>query len=697
MPFNTLTSAKDKSSKKTEALPQAIRRGTSILHQRTRATSIQFDQRDPRSIKPEDIVQLQKSVGNQAVVQLFKPSTSSAYSASSPQITQKKPVNHSLALPIQRPTGFEEGNAWSMKPNPIVVQRQGMENEEPMQGKFEPIQRHTDVDMEKKLMPRQFNTGISAIQPNSTNVPEENRTSLPRQLKTGLETLSGMDLSSVRVHHNSAKPRQVNALAYTQRRDIHLGPGQEQHLPHEGWHVVQQLQGRVKATIQAKGVSINADEQLEREADEMGLKALKIPGGQQTKASTAASLRMRHAPTHISAVSGDSFEKQPAELRNLIKPSSEDPEGWFNGLPPEEKIAMTSIFNRLAKYRLLSHVLFIQNVVAGETPATLWDLRFKVAGSTPSIYFLTPYWQALWNALLATGHFCMAYGTGNSYHPEQTSLREISGSDSLHISIGPGNQVDAHIDKFSPVKNHPGSSFCPNTPSPAAIGHFGREAFPETIRKLMRSLREKVDFVPVLPRLINLPGLELFPEPQPMTRPPGLLDFEPRPEIFRITWRGPLKKKRRRKSTVASLPDHIVNHLAAEIPKRIQNNALVPSGAKQQLEEATLAAKKAGRALEGEFGAVREEAREHLESFAPAHSFALDLAKEMAQASRSDRQDFIIQHGQLYGKMTSADYRHVLNQIQNIARIVRGLLAKRARGVNKVWVMFGDVMWDINF
>lgn len=100
-----------------------------------------------------------------------------------------------------------------------------------------------------------------------------NRTGIPDPLKTGLEQLSGMDLSSVRVHANSSKPARKNALAYTQGQDIHLGPGQEKHLPHEGWHAVQQMQGRVKPTMQAKGVSFNDNVNLEREADQMGSKA----------------------------------------------------------------------------------------------------------------------------------------------------------------------------------------------------------------------------------------------------------------------------------------------------------------------------------------------------------------------------------------------------------------------------------------
>jgi hypothetical protein len=97
---------------------------------------------------------------------------------------------------------------------------------------------------------------------------QRNRTGLPDGLKSGVESLSGVSLDNVSVHYNSAKPAQLNAHAYTQGTDIHVSPGQERHLPHEAWHVVQQAQGRVRATTQLKaGVPLNDDRGLEREAD----------------------------------------------------------------------------------------------------------------------------------------------------------------------------------------------------------------------------------------------------------------------------------------------------------------------------------------------------------------------------------------------------------------------------------------------
>lgn len=105
-------------------------------------------------------------------------------------------------------------------------------------------------------------------QPAATAPP--NRTGLPDGLKAGLETMSGLSMDAVRVHYGSAAPARIDALAYADGTDIHLGPGQERHLPHEAWHVVQQAEGRVRATTEVGGAAVNDDAGLEREADRMG-------------------------------------------------------------------------------------------------------------------------------------------------------------------------------------------------------------------------------------------------------------------------------------------------------------------------------------------------------------------------------------------------------------------------------------------
>ena len=104
--------------------------------------------------------------------------------------------------------------------------------------------------------------------------PRPNNTGMPDNLKAGIESLSGFSMDDVRVHYNSSKPATVQALAYTQGTDIHVAPGQEKHLPHEAWHVAQQMAGRVSPTTNINGMPVNDNVALEHEADVMGEKAV---------------------------------------------------------------------------------------------------------------------------------------------------------------------------------------------------------------------------------------------------------------------------------------------------------------------------------------------------------------------------------------------------------------------------------------
>ncbi len=241
----------------------------SPAHESNPFSIIQRAKINPKSLSHADVMQLQRSIGNRAVGKLLSylgnPSTTqkAPVQREENQEEEEKPIQGKFeskpeqatclpcsSAPVQREESPQEDKEVQMKP---VVQREEKE-EEPLQ---------------------------EATCPSCSAAPvqrEENRTGMPDNLKAGLEQLSGTDLSDVRVHRNSSKPEKVGALAYTQGKDIHVAPGQEKHLPHEGWHVVQQAQGRVKPTMQAKGVPINDDEGLEREADVMGAKAA-VPQG----------------------------------------------------------------------------------------------------------------------------------------------------------------------------------------------------------------------------------------------------------------------------------------------------------------------------------------------------------------------------------------------------------------------------------
>lgn len=159
----------------------------------------------------------------------------------------------------------------------------------------------------------QFQQAAANQSNQQTPLPKkENKTGLPDSLKEGVEGLSGYSLNDVRVHYNSDKPTQLQAHAYAQGTDIHVASGQEKHLPHEAWHVVQQKQGRVKPNVQLKGnIPVNNDAGLEKEADVMGAKAVQFKStdrsGNQTEIKEEKSGTNNQSEHPVQAVKFDRF------------------------------------------------------------------------------------------------------------------------------------------------------------------------------------------------------------------------------------------------------------------------------------------------------------------------------------------------------------------------------------------------------
>ncbi|RCJ32418.1 hypothetical protein A6769_28220 [Nostoc punctiforme NIES-2108] len=127
-------------------------------------------------------------------------------------------------------------------------------------GESEAIQRYE--------MSEVSNEGIGASEKH-----KENKTGLPDRLKMAAENYFGYSLDDVNVRYNSPKPAQLQAYAYAQGTDIYVAPGRERDIGHEVGHVIQQKQGKVRPTLWlAKGVAINDDPRLEKEADAMASK-----------------------------------------------------------------------------------------------------------------------------------------------------------------------------------------------------------------------------------------------------------------------------------------------------------------------------------------------------------------------------------------------------------------------------------------
>jgi hypothetical protein len=164
----------------------------------------------------------------------------------------------------------------------------------------------------------QMKARLAPAQSRIERLPATHGAGLPDGLKSAIESLSGVSLDAVNVHYNSSEPPQLNALAYTQGRDIYLAPGQERHLAHEAWHVVQQAQGRVRPTMQMKdGVSINDDNGLEHEADAMGAQALSV-------AHQVVPVERLNDRSASQVGSGDTIQRMNLEQT-----------GWIAGLVPD--------------------------------------------------------------------------------------------------------------------------------------------------------------------------------------------------------------------------------------------------------------------------------------------------------------------------------------------------------------------------
>lgn len=226
----------------------------------------------PSALKPADIFVLQRTIGNRAVGRFLK---------------------QTHALPP--PQSSIPANALQLK----------TEEEETLQRELETTQR------------------------------KENRTGLPDGLKTGIENLSGMAMDDVLVHYNSSKPAGVQALAYTQGTDIHVGPGQEHHLPHEAWHVVQQKHGRVAPTAHLKGVAINDDARLEQEANEVGEKAAREANAADSGQNSTARKPVARPTATAHVVQRDvGFEYETNADTYLAANGLTDPQRQANAVPP---------------------------------------------------------------------------------------------------------------------------------------------------------------------------------------------------------------------------------------------------------------------------------------------------------------------------------------------------------------------------
>lgn len=128
-----------------------------------------------------------------------------------------------------------------------------------------------------------------------------NLTGIPLQMKQSFERSSGLSFDDVRVHYHSSLPARLGALAYTRGSHVYVSSGQERHLGHELGHVIQQKQGRVRATSVLNGVRLNTSPIMEREADALSRQAARGEAIQMRQGPSSEVVQMVQYP-NISAM-----------------------------------------------------------------------------------------------------------------------------------------------------------------------------------------------------------------------------------------------------------------------------------------------------------------------------------------------------------------------------------------------------------
>jgi hypothetical protein len=161
------------------------------------------------------------------------------------------------------------------------------------------------------------------------------------------------------------------------------------------------------------------------------------------------------------------YDKLPRELQTKMT------QHFWGHLPERQRRTLVETYLRLTRYGLWHQVArVVREKNPPEPPATVGGVDFEVDGNSGGIVYEAIDGGTLAEALKETGRFQEDGAVMGSMHRRQRSIREqkTTGGDSLHVSVGPGNLFDVHVDKCSPEDL--AGKWC----------HGTRELMPEAIR-----------------------------------------------------------------------------------------------------------------------------------------------------------------------------------------------------------------------
>lgn len=171
------------------------------------------------------------------------------------------------------------------------------------------------------------------------------------------------------------------------------------------------------------------------------------------------------------------YQKLPDDLKSKM------PKGLWDGLEQRQRATLVDTYSRMKSYGLWDEVKSVTGQKeAPEKHVKIGKGEYEVAGNSGSLIYQVKDAQKFQDKLVETGRFGLDDGFMGKEHAGQRSYRESSKTDSksLHVSVGPGNQVDAHIDKISPVNDPVDGKTSVNWQE--GIEHQRKELIPEKIR-----------------------------------------------------------------------------------------------------------------------------------------------------------------------------------------------------------------------
>jgi hypothetical protein len=155
-------------------------------------------------------------------------------------------------------------------------------------------------------------------------------------------------------------------------------------LPHEGWHLVQQRQGRVKPTLQMKGgVYINDNEGLEHEADVMGKRSMSLYNTMSRRGEGSGHTPEQNRSTQAAVQRKDVVQrtvtKDGKDGKEIKNPKEE---AWYKRLNLKQKSAADSYIQSSEPYE--ESVVIVRAQMGKMAPSASANAASPASAASPS-------------------------------------------------------------------------------------------------------------------------------------------------------------------------------------------------------------------------------------------------------------------------------------------------------------------------